>query len=424
MNARLSFRRRRLYEQILLSRSFAYLLGSLVCIVLPAYTLWGWEGLVAPNRGQLYAALAALLAYTASHRSLHTLLRYPGSGSAAGIAPQVLLIFGLVALATLALRLDMSRLLMATSGALTMLWCYADYVVRSRFQQLRLALVPYGSALEIAKLPGVQAHVLSHPDLEAEPYDVVVADLGAIPDGRWERFLARCALSRIPVCHARQMFEALTGRVRITRLSENPMGSLLPSPAYERLKYLCDLALILLSLPLVLPLALVTALAIRLESRGPAIFTQERVGQGNRIFRIYKFRSMAHTTGTADAAFASEDDRRITRVGRIIRKLRIDELPQFINVLKGEMSLIGPRPEQAAFVERFENEIPFYSYRHVVRPGITGWAQVMQGYAACADATRVKIEYDFYYIKHCSLALDFLIVLRTVQTLLTGFGAR
>src|SRR5690606_6806086 len=124
------------------------------------------------------------------------------------------------------------------------------------------------------------------------------------------------------------------------------------------------------------------------------------------------------------AQFASRNDARVTRVGQVIRKLRIDEIPQFINVLKGEMSLIGPRPEQRVFVEHFDREIPFYSYRHVVRPGITGWAQVTQGYAADADDTRLKIEHDFYYIKHCSLALDLLIVLRTIQTVLTGFGAR
>ena len=115
---------------------------------------------------------------------------------------------------------------------------------------------------------------------------------------------------------------------------------------------------------------------------------------------------------------------RITRVGKFIRKTRLDEIPQFINVLKGEMSLIGPRPEQRAFVTQFEKDMPFYAYRHVVKPGITGWAQVVQGYAADADDTQVKIAYDFYYIKHFSYWLDLLIVLKTIRTILTGFGAR
>ena len=173
----------------------------------------------------------------------------------------------------------------------------------------------------------------------------------------------------------------------------------------------------------VLLILLVTALCIRLESKGPIFFVQERVGQGNRSFRIYKFRSMGTDSEAKGKQFAAENDSRVTRVGRVIRKLHIDEIPQFLNVLKGDMSLIGPRPEQRAFVEKFDQEIPFYSYRHVVKPGITGWAQVTQGYVENVDGTRLKIEHDFYYIKHCSLALDFLIMLKTIRSMLTGAGA-
>ena len=124
------------------------------------------------------------------------------------------------------------------------------------------------------------------------------------------------------------------------------------------------------------------------------------------------------------AQMATTNDMRVTRVGKFIRKTRIDELPQFFNVLKGDMSLIGPRPEQKVFVDQFEQEIPFYNYRHIVKPGITGWAQVTHGYAGDADETRVKIEHDFYYIKHISFSLDILIVFKTIKTMLTGFGAR
>lgn len=124
------------------------------------------------------------------------------------------------------------------------------------------------------------------------------------------------------------------------------------------------------------------------------------------------------------AKFASASDMRVTRIGKFIRKTRIDELPQFFNVLKGDMALIGPRPEQKAFVEKFQEIIPFYDYRHIVKPGITGWAQVVHGYAADADETQVKIEHDFYYIKNFSFGLDFLIIIKTIYTLATGFGAR
>jgi lipopolysaccharide/colanic/teichoic acid biosynthesis glycosyltransferase len=417
-------RHQRWHELILLSWLFSFLIGWLVSVPLPAWVLWGSEALVDPNTGQWYAMVVASLAYALSHRSLYTLFRYPGTRSAVHIPPQVLLTFGLFTLVALFLRADLSRLLMLVSGAMTLLCCYADFVLRKRFQQPKLAVTPFGHAMDLFAVSGLDARLLTQPKLDDRRYDCVVADFDAIPDQHWERFLAQCALSRIPVYHARQVLESLTGRVRINHISENQMGALLPSPTYERLKYLFDVVLITLSLPLVLPLVAITALAIRLESPGPVIFRQERVGLGNRTFRIFKFRSMVAAAERGGAQFAGAQDARVTRIGRVIRKLRIDELPQFLNVVRGEMSLIGPRPEQRVFVDRFDTEIPFYSYRHVVTPGITGCAQVMQGYAADTDDTRLKIEHDFYYIKHCSLALDLLIVLRTIQTILTGFGAR
>ena len=418
-----SRRHHRLHEQVLLSRSFTLLVGWLVAVMLPAWLLWG-QALWQPDPGQLAAVVASTLAHVLAALAVHALARYPGARSAVYVAPQVLLTYALITLATLLLRLDMSRLLMGVTALTSMVWCHLEFVLRARFQRPKFAVVATGAARDVLALPGIDTRQLQAPALDGRRYDGVIADLGELPGPDWEKFLAHCALSRVPVYHAPRVLESLTGRVRIQHISENPMGSLLPSATYERLKYLMDLAIILVTLPLVVPVALVTALAIRLESPGPILFSQERVGQGNRPFRIYKFRSMVTSSEAGGARFASTNDSRVTRVGHVIRKLRIDELPQFINVIQGHMSLIGPRPEQHAFVEEFEDLIPFYTYRHVVKPGITGWAQVTQGYAADADDTRIKIEYDFYYIKHCSLALDLFIVLRTLQTMLTGFGAR
>ncbi len=161
-----------------------------------------------------------------------------------------------------------------------------------------------------------------------------------------------------------------------------------------------------------------------LESRGGVFFLQERVGQGGVPFTMYKFRSMCQDSEKDGSQFAQANDMRVTRVGKFIRKTRIDELPQFYNVLKGEMSLIGPRPEQKKFVDEFNKQIPFYNYRHIVKPGISGWAQVVHGYAANAEDTRIKLEHDFYYIKNFSFSMDLLILFKTIQTMLTGFGAR
>jgi lipopolysaccharide/colanic/teichoic acid biosynthesis glycosyltransferase len=166
------------------------------------------------------------------------------------------------------------------------------------------------------------------------------------------------------------------------------------------------------------------ALAVRLDSKGPALFSQPRVGRDGAVFTLWKFRSMVHGLQAPGVHFAQAEDPRITRVGRVLRRTRLDELPQLFNVLMGHMSLVGPRPEQAAFVRDFAATIPSYPYRHLVRPGLTGWAQVQQGYADSADATRVKLSYDLYYVAHYSLALDLLIAAKTVKTVCTGFGAR
>jgi len=370
--------------------------------------------------------LANSLAYITSFFILRKLKCYPGTRSLPFIIPTVLMTWFVVFSLFLFLREEAySRTVLGYSFILAMGWAFIGHFLARRFRKSKLAVVPFGRALELADIDQAIIEVLETPKLEGRRFDGVVADLHAkdLPS-EWQSFLADCTLARIPVFHSQQIAESLTGRVKINHLSENIFGELLPSSMYSALKRLMDTILVLLAAPLWLPVMLITGIFIKLESEGPMFFIQERVGQGGKDFKVYKLRSMCKDSEKDGAQFAQANDMRITRVGHFIRKTRLDEIPQFINVLKGDMSIIGPRPEQRVFVDQFSVEIPFYAYRHVVKPGITGWAQVVHGYAADADDTRVKIEHDFYYIKNFSLWLDILIVVKTIKTILTGFGAR
>jgi sugar transferase (PEP-CTERM system associated) len=193
---------------------------------------------------------------------------------------------------------------------------------------------------------------------------------------------------------------------------------------YRQARRLADMVLATLGFLLSLPLMLVTAILIKLDSRGPVFYTQERVGLHNALFKIIKFRSMRTDAEKDGAVWATESDPRVTRVGRIIRKLRIDELPQFINVIRGDMSFIGPRPERPVFVEQLEQEIRYYSQRHLVKPGLTGWAQIRYPYGASVEDAREKLQYDLYYIKNQSPVLDAVIIFETIRIVLFGRGAR
>lgn len=171
-----------------------------------------------------------------------------------------------------------------------------------------------------------------------------------------------------------------------------------------------------------LPIFLLTAIVIKLESPGPIFFKQKRTGQYNIEFEVYKFRSMRSDAEKDGAQWASKNDARVTRVGNIIRKTRIDELPQIINIIKGEMSIVGPRPEREFFIEDLEKQIPYYRFRHAVKPGVTGLAQVSYPYGASVDDAIWKHKYDIYYIKHHSALLDFKILIKTIKVVLFGMG--
>ncbi len=204
-------------------------------------------------------------------------------------------------------------------------------------------------------------------------------------------------------------------------LLENSQRQRTPAP-YQWQKRLLDVGMSLLLLTLSLPIWLLTALAIKLESPGPVFFQQRRTGLFNQEFSIFKFRSMCVDAEKDGARWASKNDSRITRVGNFIRKTRIDELPQLLNVLKGEMSIVGPRPEREVFIHDLEKHIPFYRFRHTVKPGVTGLAQVRYTYGASVEDAMHKHRHDIYYIKHQNFWMDVRILLDTVRIVLTGQG--
>jgi sugar transferase (PEP-CTERM system associated) len=242
------------------------------------------------------------------------------------------------------------------------------------------------------------------------------------------RDLLECKIGGIRVSDISTHFEKRLGQIRLDYVNA---GWLIFGDGFNQgfvrtaMKRAFDIACAAFLLVLTLPLMVFTMLVISLESRGPVVYRQERVGLNGKPFKVVKFRSMrcdAEQDGNPRWAMAA--DERVTRVGRLIRKVRIDELPQLYNVLKGEMSVVGPRPERPFFVESLTKDIPYYAVRHSVKPGVTGWAQVRYEYGATVEDAKQKLQYDLYYVKNHTLFLDMLIMFETVSVVLTGKGAR
>jgi lipopolysaccharide/colanic/teichoic acid biosynthesis glycosyltransferase len=376
------------------------------------------------------AVVGVAAAVVFGHYMFRSLTVYPGIEAGFFVLPSFVISFALVMVTFWVFRLGYSRFLFGLGFVVAILWYFFLFFWLQRKQSLRIGVVPFGGADALRQIESVDWTVLDKPDKKkALAFDAIAADFRwDLPD-EWERFLADCALRGVIVYHCKQLHESLTGRVEIDHLSENTFGSLIPALVYVKLKRLADFCAAIVGGVLMLPLLLVSAIAIRLDSPGPIFFRQDRVGAGGRVFRVWKFRTMAHDTRRATVAelrhaITVEDDPRVTRVGRFLRRTRIDELPQILNILTGEMSWIGPRPEAEVLSKWYESELPFYRYRHVVKPGISGWAQVNQGHVAEMDQVLGKLQYDFYYIKYFSPWLDVLILFKTIATVLNGRGVR
>lgn len=377
-----------------------------------------WVSLVATQIANLVGAL--------SLRAMHWV---PGTRKLGFILPTITACYGVLILAAFAFRIPYSVSLVGVgyAGALTMMWVFNSRLRPSSRETLYLIKSPQTDEL-MEELPQLPFSVLeSSKALAALSQGAVIVDLREELASDWEREIARAVLRGIPVYHVKQAYESLTGKVRFDHISENHFGSLVPSLSYLVIKRVIDLLLSVVALIVLCIPMLVIAALIRMTSSGPAIFRHTRIGHRGVMFEAYKFRTMQQRKQDKhdlDSQITLHADPRITKFGRFLRETRLDELPQLINVVLGQMSLIGPRPEAQALSEWYRDKLDFYEYRHVVRPGITGWAQINQGHVTSIEDIFHKTQYDFYYIKNLSPSMDFLIALKTIEIMFSRRGAR
>jgi lipopolysaccharide/colanic/teichoic acid biosynthesis glycosyltransferase len=401
------------------------IVGFLFCVVMPIPIYATGEPFAGELGGTEFTIIATALGYSVvwyCGRRLDAFPRATLQGNIGYVAPIAVLTYALIAAILLLLRIEYSRVQFFGSGILTLLWMASVAQLRSRYLIRNYAVMPRSSIADMPVL--ATCRWLDFDDVQNLDMrvDAIVADLSAdLGEGRLAA-LADAAIAGVPVLDRRYIVETMTGRTPLGGLTPNEFGALLPSRQYLVVRRVIELCLTVLLLPVLLPVLLIVAAIVRLDSSGPVFFVQTRIGRRGQPFRMIKFRTMFH--GAGGPSFTSTVDPRVTRVGGFLRQCRLDELPQLFNILRGDMSWVGPRPEAASLEQGYVRDIEHFALRGIVRPGVTGWAQINQGYAHAPDEMRSKLEYDLYYLKHCSLWLDLVIVLRTFAVVFRGTGAR
>lgn len=364
------------------------------------------------------AAIAVVGGYFASYRFGD----FPGVRSGSNLLVCMTAAFGIVIALFFMMRLDYSRSIFASSYVISLTWFVLVHRISAQYSVPEFALLPGGNAESMVRLGGAVWTVLDAPSINGRTFSGVVADLRHDHDDESNRFLANCALAGLPVYHTKQLIESLSGKVDVELPSENSLGSLSPDTLYLKLKRGMDTILAVLALPVLLAVVLVVGPLILLASGWPLVFSEERVGRGGRQFHAYKLRTTRlPSQPPRNDAIEQYGGGLTTGIGRILLRYRIDELPQILNILFGDMSWIGPRPEAPEQAKRHEANLPFYRYRHLVRPGITGWARVNRGSDPSAETPLDEVQYDFFYIKHISAWLDLLIAAKTLRRIFNSF---
>ena len=313
----------------------------------------------------------------------------------------------------------LSRTVIVVEFILSSLLLLLFVFIKNQVFRKKFGILPGVPPAAFISFSEIEWTVLDDDFSDVSSLDGVVTNL-SVSESELPRNLDVFSSNRIPIHASGHLLESLSGRVHLADLTATELESFSSPSIYTNVKQLVEIVLIILSLPLSVPLAVLISSIIRITSSGPAFFTQPRVGMHGEQFNIIKFRSMYVNSEDMASRFADQNDQRITNFGRLIRRFHLDELPQLFNVLKGDMSVIGPRPEQPDFVIRYNEIIPYYGFRHSIRPGLTGWAQVMHGYAASDKENKKKLEFDFFYIKHMSPWLDLIIIIRTIRAVIFG----
>jgi exopolysaccharide biosynthesis polyprenyl glycosylphosphotransferase len=415
--------KRRKYDRLRYQLGGAFLFSAIIPYLIRLMTVQSAAQML-PITQALYGSILAIVLGTFLYRSVTT---YPGVEKSSYVLPAFTIAYATLLLVFIMTRLDYNRTMLVSGYTISIAWFLVLHSRQNRHSIIRIGVLPFGEKARMEQIPGVDWITLTDSDTPVAGLDAVAADLRTDLPSAWDRRLADFALSGLPVYHTKHLIESLTGRVELEHLSENSFGSLAPVSAFMTIKAVIDWVIAILAGVVLAPAFLVIAIMVRAGSPGPALFRQRRIGYKGEVFTVYKFRTMTaarEVDCARDDAMTKDHDARITPFGHFLRRSRIDELPQIINILRGEMSWIGPRPEAEILSRWYEAEIPFYRYRHIVKPGITGWAQVSQGHVTDLDDIQSKLHYDFYYIKHYSMWIDLLIVVRTVRTMLTGFGSR
>lgn len=354
--------------------------------------------------------IAVTASYLLSIWGSKKILELPRCGRLIGVLTSTFFSFAGVSLILfLGCRFYYSRPFLAWSFFVSVLWIYVGCRLFFSFEQTVYGFLP-GSVISELEREWRPNFV----ELDSVTSDVAFDVLVVPPTMRnmpreWVAYATNRTIRGVPITQPAFLYEFFTGRVTVESITDEPIFVFRPPLAYLPFKRMTDWVILTAALPFAL---LLMSILIAVASfRPPIFFTQERMGKNGVPFRMYKFRTMT-------------EDGEVTPLGELLRKRHLDELPQLLNVIKGEMSFIGPRPEVTELAERYSRDIPFYDYRTSMLPGITGWAQVNYGYASVTSENKIKLSYDLYYIKHASFALDALILLKTFNVLLTGFTAK